>query len=73
MYAYFSKNSQKQVKNIDNIYNIHIGQEPENTANAQKALADYIEIIREEKRHRSNGNEFATLAQEIKKQKGYGG
>jgi len=50
-----------------------IGQEPENTANAQKALADYIEIIREEKRHRSNGNEFATLAQEIKKQKGYGG
>lgn len=29
MYAYFSKNSQKQVRNIDNIYNIHIGQEPE--------------------------------------------
>ena len=50
-----------------------IDQEPENTANGERALADYIKIIQEEKRKRTPGGDFARLAEEIKKQKGYGG
>ena len=50
-----------------------IDQEPESTANGEKALADYIRIIREEKRKRLPELDFAQLAEEIKKQKGYGG
>ncbi len=50
-----------------------IDQEPENTANSDRALADYIKIIQEEKRKRTPGGDFARLAEEIKRQKGYGG
>ena len=50
-----------------------IDQAPESVANSQRALSDYIRIIREEKRTRTPGGEFAALAEEIKKQKGYGG
>ncbi len=50
-----------------------IDQEPESTANSARALADYIKIIQEEKRKRTPGGDFARLAEEIKKQKGYGG
>ena len=50
-----------------------IDQEPESTANSERALADYIKIIQEEKRKRTPGGDFAQLAEEIKKQKGYGG
>ncbi len=50
-----------------------IDQEPESTANSERALADYIKIIAEEKRKRTPGGDFAQLAEEIKKQKGYGG
>ncbi len=50
-----------------------IDQEPQSTANSQKALDDYIKIITEEKRKQTPGEDFAALAEEIKKQKGYGG
>ena len=50
-----------------------IDQAPESAANSRRALSDYIRIIREEKRTRTPGGEFAALAEEIKKQKGYGG
>ena len=50
-----------------------IDQEPESTANSEKALADYIKIITEEKQKRTPGGDFAQMAEQIKKQKGYGG
>jgi len=50
-----------------------IEQEPENIANGERALADYIKIIHAEKNKRVPGGGFAALAEEIKKQKGYGG
>ena len=50
-----------------------IEQEPENIASGERALQDYIKIICAEKQKRSPDGGFAALAEEIKKQKGYGG
>ncbi len=49
-------------------------QKPEATASAQRALADYIRIIREEAQKRNaQGDPLLAAQEKIKEKKGYGG
>lgn len=49
-------------------------QKPESTANAQRALQDYIRIIREQKSRREcSGGKAALASERFKEKKGYGG
>ena len=74
LFVHITRLKPEQQKNPDAIVEVKLTwPRPENTANGERALADYIKIIQEEKRKRTPGGDFARLAEEIKKQKGYGG